>query len=144
MDQSIGRTDFGVLRQSPRLPGSMQRTSFKAPKIHGPQPLPCDAQGSRSAITILADAVERYPSSAKDSEPEDADPQIPVISPLQIGNNQWRTGKILVNGFFAFKFKTGKSQSLRYFTNVVAQAMCAGEGEEAEDGQDGRTRAEKQ
>jgi hypothetical protein len=55
-------------------------------------------------------------------------------------------GKILVNGFMAFKFKTCnlKSLSLREFTNVVAQAFCAVEGEEAEDEPDGRTRAEKQ
>jgi hypothetical protein len=33
-------------------------------------------------------------------------------------------GKVLVNGFLAFEFKTGQSQSLRNFTNVVAQ-RCA-------------------
>ncbi len=52
--------------------------------------------------------------------------------------------KILVNGFMAFKFKTGKSQSLREFTNVVAQAFCAVKGEEADNEPYGRTRAEKQ
>jgi hypothetical protein len=40
-------------------------------------------------------------------------------------------GFILVNCYFAFEFKTSKSPSLLYFTNVVAQAMCADEEEEA-------------
>jgi hypothetical protein len=63
----------------------------KAQKNHGPKPLSRDAQGSISAVPNMADAVELYPSSAEDSEPEDAVPQIPAISPLQIGNNLWRT-----------------------------------------------------
>ncbi len=53
-------------------------------------------------------------------------------------------GKVLVNGFLAFKFKTGQSQSLHDFTNVVAQALCADDEEEADDGAAGRTRAQKQ
>jgi hypothetical protein len=72
MDQSITRTDFGVWSQSQYLPGSKQRTSSKSP------------------VPNLADAAELYPSSVEDSEPEDAVPQIPGISSLQIGNNQWR------------------------------------------------------
>jgi hypothetical protein len=61
----------------------------------------------------------------------------------------WKTfqtvmGKVLVNGLLAFKFKTSKSSlSLRNFTNVVAQALCANE-EEADDGAAGRTIAQKQ
>jgi hypothetical protein len=39
----------------------------------------------------MADAVELYPSSAQDSEPEFVDLQIPAISPLQICDNDWRT-----------------------------------------------------
>jgi hypothetical protein len=53
-------------------------------------------------------------------------------------------GKVLVNGLIAFKFKTGKSPSLRDFTNVVAQALCSDEEEEADDGAVDRTRAQKQ
>jgi hypothetical protein len=63
----------------------------KVPKIHGPQPLSLDAEGSSSAVSNMADAVEFYPSSAEDSEPEYVDTQIPAISPLQIGDNVWRT-----------------------------------------------------
>jgi hypothetical protein len=59
----------------------MQRTASKAPKIHGPQPLSRDAQESSSAVSIMADAVDLYPFSAEDSEPEDVDPQILAISP---------------------------------------------------------------
>jgi hypothetical protein len=53
-------------------------------------------------------------------------------------------GKVLVNGFLAFKFKTGQSPSHHNFTNVVAQALCADEEEEAGVGTAGRTRAQKQ
>ncbi len=52
--------------------------------------------------------------------------------------------KVLLNGLFPFKLKTGKSQCPRGCTNVVAQALCADEEEEAGDGAAGRTRAEKQ
>jgi hypothetical protein len=53
-------------------------------------------------------------------------------------------GKVLVNGFLAFKFKTGQSPSHHNFTNVVAQALCADEEEEADDSAAGRNRAQKQ
>ena len=52
-------------------------------------------------------------------------------------------GKVLVNGFLAFKWETGKSPSLRDFTNVVAQAMCADEAEDSDDDVTDRTRAQK-
>ncbi len=67
----------------------------KVPKIHGPQPISSDAEGSSSAVSNMADAVEFYPSSAEDSEPEYVDPQIPAISPLQICDNDWRTDPTL-------------------------------------------------
>ncbi len=53
-------------------------------------------------------------------------------------------GKVLMNGFLAFKFKTCQSQSLRNFTNVVAQVLCADEEEEGDDSAAGRNRAQKQ
>jgi hypothetical protein len=43
----------------------------------------------------VADASELYPSSAEDSEPEYADPQISAITPLQICDNDWRTDPTL-------------------------------------------------
>jgi hypothetical protein len=43
----------------------------------------------------MADAVELYPSSAEESEPDNADPHIPGISPLQIGDNVWHTDPTL-------------------------------------------------
>ncbi len=43
--------------------------------------------------------------------------------------------KMLVNALFAFRFETGKTRSLPYFTNTVAQALCGVvEAEEAEQG----------
>ena len=62
----------------------------KAPKSHGPQPLSLDTAGSGLAVSNMADASELYPSSAEDSEPDLEDPQVPGISPLQIGDNVWR------------------------------------------------------
>jgi hypothetical protein len=53
-------------------------------------------------------------------------------------------GTVLVNGLLAFKFTTGRSPSLCEFTNVMAQALCADEVEEADDGDTDRTRAQKQ
>jgi hypothetical protein len=53
-------------------------------------------------------------------------------------------GKVLVNCLLAFKFKTGKLQRLSNFTNLVAQALCADEEEEADDGAAGKTRAQKE
>jgi hypothetical protein len=43
----------------------------------------------------MADAVELYPSSAEDSEPEYLEQQIPAISPLQICDNDLRTDRTL-------------------------------------------------
>ncbi len=43
----------------------------------------------------MADAVELYPSSAEDSEPEYLDPQSPANSPLQICDTDWRTDPTL-------------------------------------------------
>jgi hypothetical protein len=43
----------------------------------------------------MADAVEFYPSSAEDSEPEDVEPQIPSISPLHICDYVWHTDPTL-------------------------------------------------
>ncbi len=43
----------------------------------------------------MADAVELYPSSAEDSEPEYVDLQIPANSPLQICDMDWRTDQTL-------------------------------------------------
>ncbi len=43
----------------------------------------------------MADALELYPSPAEDSEPDDVDPHIPGIAPLQIGDNVWRTDPTL-------------------------------------------------
>ncbi len=68
---------------------------LKAPKIHGPQPLSLDAAGSSPLVPNMADALELYPSSAKDSEPDHVDPQIPGISSLQIGDNVWHTDPTL-------------------------------------------------
>ncbi len=53
-------------------------------------------------------------------------------------------GKVLVNGFLAFKFKTSKSPCLRDFTNVVAQALCEDEAEKEDYEVAERTRAQKQ
>ncbi len=72
-----------------------QDPSKERPKIHGPQPLSRDAEGSSSAVPNMADAVEFYPSSAENSEPEDVEPQIPGISPVQIGDNVWHTDPTL-------------------------------------------------
>ncbi len=69
--------------------------SPKDPTFHGPQPFSRHAEGSSSAVSNMADAVELYPSSAEDSEPEYLDPQIPAISPLQICDNDWRTDPTL-------------------------------------------------
>ncbi len=44
--------------------------SPKAPKMHGPQPLSLDAEGSGLPVSKMADASKLYPSSAEDSEPE--------------------------------------------------------------------------
>jgi hypothetical protein len=43
----------------------------------------------------MADAVEFYQSSTEDSEPENVEPQIPAISPLQIDDNVWPTDPTL-------------------------------------------------
>jgi hypothetical protein len=43
----------------------------------------------------MADALELYPSSAEDLEPEYVEPQIQAISPLQICDNDWRTDPTL-------------------------------------------------
>jgi hypothetical protein len=59
----------------------------KVAKIHGPQPLSLDPARSRPVAPNTADVLELHPSSGEDSEPDDADPQIPAISPLQIGDN---------------------------------------------------------
>jgi hypothetical protein len=67
----------------------------KAPKNHGPQPLSFDAAGSSPAVPNMADALELYPSSAEESESDHVDPQIQGISPLQIGDNVWRTDPTL-------------------------------------------------
>ncbi len=67
----------------------------KVPKIHGPQPMSPDAEGSSSAVSNIADAVKLYPSSAEGSEPECVNPQFPAISPLQICDNNWRTDPTL-------------------------------------------------
>jgi hypothetical protein len=53
-------------------------------------------------------------------------------------------GKVLVNGLLAFKFKTGKLLHLRNFTNVVAQALCADDEEEADDGAAGKRGPQKE
>jgi hypothetical protein len=48
----------------------------KSPKMHGPQPISLDAEGSVLPVSNMADASELYASSADDSEPEYVDPQI--------------------------------------------------------------------
>ncbi len=67
----------------------------KVAKIHGPQPLSRDAEGSSRAVPNMADALEFYPFSAQDSEPDHVDLQIQGISPLQIGDNVLRTDPTL-------------------------------------------------
>ncbi len=52
--------------------------------------------------------------------------------------------KVLVNRLLSFKFYTGQSPSIRDFTNVVAQVLCADEEEEAVFVAVDRTRAQTQ
>ena len=59
----------------------------KVAKIHGPQRISLDPARSSPAVLNTADILELHPSSGEDSEPEDAVPQIPAISSLQIGDN---------------------------------------------------------
>mmetsp|Transcript_28586 Transcript_28586/g.59768 ORF Transcript_28586/g.59768 Transcript_28586/m.59768 type:complete len:141 (+) Transcript_28586:1115-1537(+) len=51
---------------------------------------------------------------------------------------------MLVNAYLAFKFLTPNRPTLREFTNVVAQAMCADEEEEADAAVSASTRGAKQ
>ena len=67
----------------------------KVAKIHGPQRISLDPARSSPAVLNTADILELHPSSGEDSEPEDAVPQIPAISPLQIGDNLWRVDPVL-------------------------------------------------
>ena len=67
----------------------------KVPKIHGPQRLSLDPARSNPAGPNTTDLLELHPSSGEDSEPNDADPQIPAINPLQIGDNLWRVDSAL-------------------------------------------------
>jgi hypothetical protein len=67
----------------------------KSPKMHGPQPISLDAEGSVLPVSNMAYPSELYASSAQDSEPEYVDPQVPAISPLQICDNDWRTDPTL-------------------------------------------------
>ena len=68
-----------------------------------------------------------------------------MIFTINIDKDFWRTwktkswelrlfqtvmGMTLVNGYLAFKYITDKELTLREFTNRVALAMCAKEGEE--------------
>uniref|UniRef100_A0A7S0M7N6 Uncharacterized protein n=1 Tax=Cryptomonas curvata TaxID=233186 RepID=A0A7S0M7N6_9CRYP len=62
----------------------------KQRKIHGPQPVASSAERSSRAVSNEIDGLELHPSSPEDSDSEDADPQIPGINSLQIGENQWR------------------------------------------------------
>ena len=66
----------------------------KVAKIHGPQRISLDPARSSPAVLNTADILELHPSSGEDSEPEDAVPQIPAISPLQIGDNLWRVDPV--------------------------------------------------
>ncbi len=67
----------------------------KVPKMHGPQSISLNAEGSGLPVSNMADASDLYPSSAEDSEPEYVDPQIPAISPLEICGNDWLTDQTL-------------------------------------------------
>ncbi len=59
----------------------------KVPKIHGPHRLSQEPARSSLSGPNTADVLELHPSSGEESEPEDAFPQIPAISTLQIGDN---------------------------------------------------------
>ena len=55
--------------------------------MHGPQRLSQDPARSSLAGPNTAEVLELHPSSGEVSEPDDAVPQIPAISSLQIGDN---------------------------------------------------------
>ena len=59
----------------------------KVPKIHGPQRLSQDPARYSLAGPNIAAVLELHLSSGEDSEPDDAVPQFPAISSLQIGDN---------------------------------------------------------
>ena len=67
----------------------------KVAKMHGPQRISQDPARSSPAVFSTADLLELHPSSGEESEPDVADPQIPAISPLQIGDNLWRVDPVL-------------------------------------------------
>ena len=58
---------------------------LKVSKFHGPQRLSLDPARSSPPVSITTDVTELHPSSGEDSEADDVDPQIPGISPLEIG-----------------------------------------------------------
>ena len=67
----------------------------KVPKINGPQRLSMDPARSSLAGPNMSGILEVHPSSGEESESDGEDPQIPGISPLQIGENVWRTDPVL-------------------------------------------------
>lgn len=76
--------EYGVNHSLFRDP-SKQRPQ-KVPKIHGPVLLsPAPVQSSLAGPNMSC-VLELHPSSDEESEPECEDPQIPGISPLQIGD----------------------------------------------------------
>jgi len=67
-----------------------KKRPLKVPKIHGLQQLSQDPAKSSRAGPNTVDALEFYLSSGEISDAYDDDPQFPVISPLQIGDNDLR------------------------------------------------------
>jgi hypothetical protein len=57
------------------------------PENHGPQRLSLDPARSSPPVPNTTDVLELEPSSRENSDADDDDPQIPGISPLQIGDN---------------------------------------------------------
>ena len=62
----------------------------KMPKIHGPQRLSQNADLPVPPASDLADAVEYYPSPDEISDPESAEPQVPGISSVHVGDYDLR------------------------------------------------------
>ena len=63
---------------------------LKVSKFHGPQRLSLDPARSSPPVSITTDATQLHPSSGEDSEADHVVPQIPGISPLEIGYYDFR------------------------------------------------------
>ena len=95
----------------------------KVPKIHGPVLLsPAPVQSSLAGPNMSC-VLELHPSSDEESEPVCEDPQIPGISPLQIGDTVWRTDAVLDLQDPRYGLLTANHQARLRFTEYIPHGI---------------------